>query len=91
VVFDYLDHLEESASLLSGIDIGKVVKSNGSSPDTIRHAHSIITVTQSFLFLREMGVKDITVIQRRDTKALMPAWRRQNSWADWFGLGYVGS
>jgi glycosyltransferase involved in cell wall biosynthesis len=99
VVFDYLDHLEESASIYyPGSALGELVKMVV-SPITrynLRHAHSVITVTQELsLFLQDMGIKDITVIPNGvDTKALMPMPMREakNSLGlTGVVLGYVGS
>jgi len=99
VVFDYLDHLEESASIYyPGSALGEIVK-RVVSPITrynLRHAHSVITVTQELSeFLKEMGVKDITVIPNGvDTKALMqmPMAEAKNSLGlTGVVLGYVGS
>jgi glycosyltransferase involved in cell wall biosynthesis len=99
VVFDYLDHLEESASIYyPGSAFGKLVKA-GVSRITIynlRHARSVITVTQELAeFLKGLGVKDITVIPNGvDTQVLkpLPAVEAKRS----LGLkgnviGYVGS
>ncbi len=99
VVFDYLDHLEESASIYyPGSALGEIVK-QVVSPITrynLRHAHSVITVTQELSkFLQEMGVKDITVIPNGvDTKALMPmpmAEAKNSLGLTGVVLGYVGS
>ena len=99
VVFDYLDHLEESASIYyPGSTLGKIVKRVVSSITryNLRHAHSVITVTQELsLFLQDMGVKDITVIPNGvDTKALMPmpmAEAKNSLGLTGVVLGYVGS
>lgn len=77
VVFDYLDHLEESASIYyPGTTFGKVVKSGVSriTRYNLRHARSVITVTNELAqFLTGLGVKDIAVIPNGvDTKALLP-------------------
>ncbi|MFB3764142.1 MAG: glycosyltransferase family 4 protein [Methanotrichaceae archaeon] len=77
VVFDYLDHLEESASIYyPGSAIGKLVKKGVSLivRYNIRHANSIITVTEEFRsFLGSIGGKDITVIPNGvDSKLLKP-------------------
>ena len=99
VVFDYLDHLEESASIYyPGSALGDIVKQTVSlvTKYNLRHAHSVITVTKELAeFLQGMGVKDITVIPNGvDTKVLrpMPMQEAKNS----LGLtgpvlGYVGS
>ncbi len=99
VVFDYLDHLEESASIYyPGSAFGKLVK-NGVSRITrynLRHASSVITVTEELAqFLRDLGVKDIDVIPNGvDTKALVPI--HSDEAKESLGLkgkviGYVGS
>jgi len=99
VVFDYLDHLEESASIYyPGSALGDIVKQTVSlvTKYNLRHAHSVITVTKELAeFLQGVGVKDITVIPNGvDTKVLrpMPMQEAKNS----LGLtgpvlGYVGS
>ncbi len=99
VVFDYLDHLEESASIYyPGSALGEIVKQTVSlvTKYNLRHARSVITVTKELSeFLRDLGVKDITVIPNGvDTKVLrpMPILEAKNS----LGLagpvlGYVGS
>lgn len=99
VVFDYLDHLEESASIYyPGSAFGKLVKAGVSriTKYNLRHARSVITVTQELAeFLKGLGVKDITVIPNGvDTQVLkpIPAVEAKRS----LGLqgkviGYVGS
>lgn len=99
VVFDYLDHLEESASVyypdsalgrLVKKGVGLIVRYN------IRHASSVITVTDEFRsFLRSIGGKDITVIPNGvDTELLKPLSKEESKRL--LGLkgnvlGYVGS
>lgn len=99
VVFDYLDHLEESASVYyPGSALGEIIRGIVSliTRFNLRWARSVITVTNEFFdFLRELGVKDITVIVNGvDTKALVPMPLQESKRA--LGLkgtvfGYVGS
>ncbi len=77
VVFDYLDHLEESASVYyPGSAFGEMVKTGVRfiTRYNLRHARSVITVTEELAqFLRDLGVKDITVIPNGvDTHVLKP-------------------
>lgn len=77
VVFDYLDHLEESASVYyPGSALGEMVKAGVSliTRYNLRHARSVITVTNELSqFLRGLGVKDIAVIPNGvDTNVLRP-------------------
>ena len=77
VVFDYLDHLEESASIYyPGSVLGQFIKTGVSriTRYNLRHARSVITVTAEFeQFLRSIGVNDITIIPNGvDTKNLKP-------------------
>lgn len=99
VVFDYLDHLEESASIYyPGSAFGRLVKSGVSriTRYNLRHARSVITVTEELAqFLRGLGVKDIAVIPNGvDTQVLKPIPIEEAKMA--LGLkgqviGYVGS
>ncbi len=99
VVFDYLDHLEESASIYyPGSAFGKLVKAGVSriTRYNLRHARSVITVTEELAqFLKGLGVKDIAVIPNGvDTKVLKPIPAEEAKRA--LGLkgsviGYVGS
>lgn len=99
VVFDYLDHLEESASIYyPGSALGEIVKHVVSliTRYNLRGARSVITVTQELSeFLQELGVKDITVIPNGvDTKVLMPmpmAEAKKSLGLVGPVLGYVGS
>jgi len=99
VVFDYLDHLEESASIYyPGTLFGQIVKRVVSfiTRYNLRHARSVITVTNELSgFLRELGVKNIAVIPNGvDTRVLkpMPAEEARSS-LNLKGpvIGYVGS
>ncbi len=99
VVFDYLDHLEESASIYYPRSaLGEIVKQVVSriTKYNLRHARSVITVTRELSeFLRDLGVKDITVIPNGvDTKVLRPLSMQEakNSLGlKGVVLGYVGS
>jgi glycosyltransferase involved in cell wall biosynthesis len=99
VVFDYLDHLEESASIYyPDSALGEIVKQTVShfTKYNLRHARSVITVTKELSeFLRELGVKDVTVIPNGvDTKLLRPmpmAEAKKSLELAGTVLGYVGS
>ena len=99
VVFDYLDHLEESASIYyPGSALGEIVKQTVSrvTKYNLRHARSVITVTNELSeFLRGLGVKDVTVIPNGvDTKVLRPMPMLEAKSAlglKGLVLGYVGS
>jgi glycosyltransferase involved in cell wall biosynthesis len=99
VVFDYLDHLEESASIYyPGSALGEIVKWVVSliTKYNLRAARSVITVTQELSnFLQDLGVKDITVIPNGvDTQLLrpLPLQEAKNSLGlKGLVLGYVGS
>ncbi len=99
VVFDYLDHLEESASIYyPGSAFGRLVKTGVSwiTRYNLRHARSVITVTEELAeFLKGLGVKDVAVIPNGvDTRILKPIPADEAKRA--LGLkgnviGYVGS
>ena len=99
IVFDYLDHLEESASVYyPGSALGEVVKQvvRRITRYNLGHARSVITVTKELSdFLHDLGVKEVTVIANGvDTAALQPlpkevAKRELGLSAP--VLGYVGS
>ncbi len=99
IVFDYLDHLEESASIYyPGSALGEVVKSVVSSITkfNLRNARSAITITHELSdFLSGLGLKDITVIVNgADCNILRPLPQEQAKRS--LGLtgtvlGYVGS
>ena len=99
VVFDYLDHLEESASVYyPGSALGEVVKQvvRRITRYNLRHARSVITVTKELSdFLHDLGVKEVTVIANGvDTQALQPLPKEEaKSKLGLSGpvLGYVGS
>jgi len=99
VVFDYLDHLEESASIYyPGTLFGRLVKFGVSKITryNLLHAASVITVTEELKqYLRGIGAKDIAVVPNGvDTGLLRPLPADQSKAA--LGLsgkviGYVGS
>ena len=99
VVFDYLDHLEESASIYyPGSALGEIVKQVVSliTRYNLRTARSVITVTKELsAFLQDLGVKDITVIPNGvDTKLLRPLSMqdaKKSLGLTGVVLGYVGS
>ncbi|MDD2836273.1 MAG: glycosyltransferase [Methanothrix sp.] len=99
VVFDYLDHLEESASIYyPGSALGDIVKQVVSliTRYNLRSAHSVITVTKELsAFLQDLGIKDITVIPNGvDTKLLRPLSMQEAKKSlglTGVVLGYVGS
>ncbi len=99
IVFDYLDHLEESASIYyPGSALGEIVKYVVSffTKFNLRHARSVITVTRELReYLLGVGVKDIAVIPNGvDTNVLRPlSMSEAKSSLGLSGtvLGYVGS
>lgn len=99
IVFDYLDHLEESASIYyPGSALGEIVKWVVSriTRFNLRAANEVITVTKELAeFLREIGVKDISVIANGvDTRVLRPQPMEEAKSAlglKGIVLGYVGS
>ena len=100
VVFDYLDHLEESASIYyPSSALGALVKRvvRFITRYNLRHAASVITVTNELSqFLHDLGVRDVTVIPNGvDTKALRPIPKEEAKRSlDLSGvavIGYVGS
>ena len=99
VVFDYLDHLEESASVYyPGSALGEVVKQvvRRITRYNLRHARSVITVTKELSeFLHDLGVKEVTVIANGvDTQALQPLPKEEAKRELGLSgpvLGYVGS
>jgi glycosyltransferase involved in cell wall biosynthesis len=99
VVFDYLDHLEESASVYYPDSMaGKVVK-DGVSRITrynLLHAQSVITVTGELKsYLHGVGVKDVHIIPNGvDTKLLRPMQKdaaKASLGLSGPVLGYVGA
>jgi glycosyltransferase involved in cell wall biosynthesis len=99
IVFDYLDHLEESASIYyPGSALGEIVKLvvRQITRYNLRAARSVITVTQELSsFLHDLGIKDITVIANGvDTKLLQPLSMQEAKKSlglTGVVLGYVGS
>jgi glycosyltransferase involved in cell wall biosynthesis len=99
VVFDYLDHLEESASIYyPGSLLGEIIKRVVSfiTKYNLRHARSVITVTNELsIFLQNLGIKDITVIPNGvDTDLLRPLpmdEAKRSLGLKGTVLGYVGS
>jgi glycosyltransferase involved in cell wall biosynthesis len=99
VVFDYLDHLEESASIYyPGSALGEIVKRVVSriTRYNLRHARSVITVTKELSeFLHGLGVRDISVIPNGvDTDILRPLpleQAKRSLGLKGVVLGYVGS
>jgi glycosyltransferase involved in cell wall biosynthesis len=99
VVFDYLDHLEESASIYyPGSALAEIVKNVVSfiTRFNLRNARSVITVTRELSeFLQGSGIRDIAVIPNGvDTTVLRPMPMEQAKKS--LGLkgtvlGYVGS
>ena len=99
IVFDYLDHLEESASIYyPGSALGEIIKYVVSfiTKFNLRHARSVITVTKELKeYLLGVGVKDITVIPNGvDTNVLQPlpmSEAKKSLGLNGTVLGYVGS
>jgi glycosyltransferase involved in cell wall biosynthesis len=99
VVFDYLDHLEESASIYyPGSALGEIVKQvvGKITRYNLRHARSVITVTKELSeFLQGMGVREIAVIPNGvDTDILRPLpleQAKRSLGLKGVVLGYVGS
>jgi glycosyltransferase involved in cell wall biosynthesis len=100
IVFDYLDHLEESASIYyPGSMTGKVIKSVTKlvTRFNLDRAEEVITVSDEFEnFLRNKGIENVTVIPNGvDTEILVPV-PRDEAKAE-LGLlgksviGYIGS
>jgi glycosyltransferase involved in cell wall biosynthesis len=99
IVFDYLDHLEESASIYyPGSALGEIVKYVVSfiTKFNLRHARSVITVTKELKeYLLGVGVKDVAVIPNGvDTRVLRPlpmSEAKSSLGLEGTVLGYVGS
>jgi len=98
VVFDYLDHLEESASIYyPGSALGEIVKQTVShfTKYNLRHARSVITVTKELSeFLQDVGLRHNCDSQRcgYEVAEAMPMQEAKNSLAlKGTVLGYVGS
>ena len=99
IVFDYLDHLEESASIYyPGTALGKLVKDcvRLVTRYNLRKAQSIITVTDELArFLQGIGIRDAAVIPNGvDTLLLKPIpieKAKEELGLDGKVIGYVGS
>jgi len=99
IVFDYLDHLEESAAIYyPDSAFGKLVKSSVGmiTRYNLRHADSVITVTEELKdFLKGIGVEEVAVIPNGvDTSLLrsIPAEEAKRALGlEGNVLGYVGS
>ena len=99
VVFDYLDHLEESAAIYYPDSFfGTVVRTGVAvlSHFNLRQAQAVITVTEVFKqYLQTLGVKDVTVIPNGvDTTLLHPVPKevaKQNLGFSGPVIGYLGS
>lgn len=99
VVFDYLDHLEESASVYyPGSALGALVKAVVGTivRFNIKKTKAVITVTEEFQsLLISMGAKDVTVVPNGvDSQLLVPLSKEEcKSRLGLKGnvLGYVGS
>ncbi|MCJ7445381.1 MAG: glycosyltransferase [Methanotrichaceae archaeon] len=99
IVFDYLDHFEESASIYYPDSIFRKLVKNGVSFITrynLKHAQSVITVTMELAnLLHDFGIENVAVIPNGvDTDLLKPI-QKPNAKSD-LGLkgqviGYVGS
>jgi glycosyltransferase involved in cell wall biosynthesis len=99
VVFDYLDHFEESASIYyPGSAIGTIVREGvrAITRFNLRHASSIITVSKDFSdYLETAGLSDIHIIPNGvDTDILRPVpttEAQQKLGLEGPVLGYIGS
>jgi glycosyltransferase involved in cell wall biosynthesis len=99
VVFDYLDHLEESASIYYPESFfGKIVKTGVRQITryNLKHATSVITVTQELKdFLVNIGVRDAEVIPNGVNCSLLKPIPKEEAKAALSlkgkVIGYVGS
>lgn len=99
VVFDYLDHYEESAATYyPNSFFGRIVKTGVRSiiRYNLRSANSVITVTEEFKsFLNSIGVTDVHIIPNGvDTtvfKQVPTEVAKKNMGLDGAVIGYVGS
>lgn len=100
IVFDYLDHLEESASVYyPGSMIGSLIQKcvRVVTKFNLRHAGHIITLTAELQqYLKEIGIKNISIIPNgTDTSLLQPVDKESAKQALGLGgktvIGYVGS
>jgi glycosyltransferase involved in cell wall biosynthesis len=99
VVFDYLDHLEESAAVYyPGSAIGKLIRKVVKSITrfNLRNSSSIITVSRDFAdYLGSEGFSDVQIIPNGvDTRVLQPVpidEAKQKLGLEGVVLGYIGS
>ncbi|MDD1759765.1 MAG: glycosyltransferase [Methanothrix sp.] len=99
IVFDYLDHLEESASVYyPGSALGELVKAvvGAIVRFNIKKTKAIITVTEEFKsLLLSMGAKNVNVVPNGvDSQLLVPLSKdecKSNLGLKGNVLGYVGS
>ncbi|CAD6491171.1 MAG: Glycosyltransferase Family 4 [Candidatus Argoarchaeum ethanivorans] len=99
VVFDYLDHYEESAATYyPNSFVGRIVKTGVRSiiRYNLRSANSVITVTEEFKsFLNSIGVNDVHIIPNGvDTtvfKQVPTEVAKKNIGLEGVVIGYVGS
>ena len=99
VVFDYLDHYEESAATYyPNSFFGRIVKTGVRSiiRYNLRSANSVITVTEEFKsFLKSIGVNDVHIIPNGvDTtvfKQVPTEVAKKNMGLEGAVIGYVGS
>ncbi|AEH61487.1 glycosyl transferase group 1 [Methanosalsum zhilinae DSM 4017] len=99
LVFDYLDHYEESAATYyPNSFFGKIVKTGVKSiiHYNLKKSNSVITVTEEFKqFLHSIGVKDVHVIPNGvDTtmfKQISTEVAKKDLGLDGIVIGYVGS
>jgi glycosyltransferase involved in cell wall biosynthesis len=100
IVFDYLDHLEESASVyypdsIAGSVIQKVVRTI--TRFNLRHSKAVITVTNELKeYLTNLGIRNISVIPNGvDSSLLRPEnkeeAKKRIGIEGKYVLGYVGS
>jgi len=100
IVFDYLDHLEESASVYyTGSMIGSLIQKcvRVITRFNLRQAGHVITLTAELQqYLKEIGIKNISIIPNgTDTSLLHPVDKESAKQALGLGgktvIGYVGS
>ena len=99
VIFDYLDHYEESAATYyPNSFVGRIVKTGVRSiiRYNLRSANSVITVTEEFKsFLNSIGVNDVHIIPNGvDTtvfKQVPTEVAKKNLGLEGAVIGYVGS
>lgn len=99
IVFDYLDHLEESASIYYSDSVSKTLIRSGVRFLTrfnLRHSSSVITVTDEFKdYLEKIGISNVNVIPNGvDTKQLVSVPEEEAKQIIGLSgtvIGYVGS